>query len=92
MALTLKFKVVINCKDQEVKRYLQIRANQFAQTIAQDGYFVEKRAYLSYKETLTKEFYLVMFDSFFNNNTGECFKIDALPNYQFNLLSEVSHG
>lgn len=33
-----------------------------------------------------------MFDSFFNNNTGECFKIDTLPTYQFNLLSEVPHG
>ncbi len=33
-----------------------------------------------------------MFDSFLNNNTGESFKIDALPSYQFNLLSEVCHG
>ena len=33
-----------------------------------------------------------MFDSFLNNNAGECFKIDTLPTYQFNILSEVSHG
>jgi len=33
-----------------------------------------------------------MFDSFFNNNTGECLKIDTLPSYQINLLSEVRHG
>ena len=33
-----------------------------------------------------------MFDSFFYNNTGECFKIDALSSCQINLLSEVRHG
>ena len=30
-----------------------------------------------------------MFDSFLNNNTGESFKIDALPSYLITSLSEV---
>ncbi len=33
-----------------------------------------------------------MFDSFLNNNTGESFKIDALPSYLITSLSEVCHG
>ena len=33
-----------------------------------------------------------MFDSFLNNNTGECFKITALSSCQFEMLSEVRHG
>ncbi len=33
-----------------------------------------------------------MLDSFFNNNTGECFKIAVLPSYQINQLGEVRHA
>lgn len=33
-----------------------------------------------------------MFDLFFNNNTGECFKIAVLSSRQIVLLGEVRHA
>lgn len=33
-----------------------------------------------------------MFDSFFNNNIGECFNNAVLSAYLINKLSEVSHA
>lgn len=33
-----------------------------------------------------------MFDSFFNNNTGECLNITVLPFCQITQFREVSHA
>jgi hypothetical protein len=33
-----------------------------------------------------------MFDSFFNNNTGECLNITVQPSCQIIQLGEVSHA
>lgn len=92
MALTLKFKVSLNIRFQILKSNITNRANAFAQTLDETGYFVEISDYLLYKETLRKEFYFTMFDSFFNNNTREYLRNAVPPSCQFNLLSEVRHG
>lgn len=56
MLLTLKFKVSLNIRFQIPKRNIENRANVFAQTLDQAGYFVEISVDLLYKETLRKEF------------------------------------
>ncbi len=56
MVLTLKFKVSLNVRFQIPKMNIVFRANVFAQTLRETGYFVEISVDLLYKETLRKEF------------------------------------